>query len=52
MKKKELSETEDIKKRLFRIETIMWIMAGKMGLEVGTAAVSLVSAYMTKGVIG
>ena len=45
-------ELEGLKKRMTRIETIAWLLLGANGIKLGGEAVSLVSAYMAKGVIG
>lgn len=43
------SEFDDIKKRLFRLETLMWILVAKMGIEGAEKLAPVLSALISGG---
>ena len=46
MNKKECSDIENLKQRMFRVETIVWILLGVNGIKLGVEAIPLVSAAL------
>lgn len=46
MNVKEKSDIENLKQRMFRIETIVWIILGVNGIKLGVDSIPIVSALL------